>query len=264
MQEGFREFHDQIMFKRYGNPNYRVHLHEDIELIYVINGHGTTICNGVKYTLTSGDMFLTFPNQVHHHIGYQNGDYILLIIKPSQLLSYANIFFENEPTYPIINIKEGEDDNILFLLKTALFEYLRDGYSTIIDGYITTIFGKLLKHYEITKKNVSRNKVMQILNYCSLNYKDQITVDTVAQALSISRSTVSHTFSNQLKIGFCDYINMLRLTDARALLRNTDMSIIDIAQSVGFETIRTFNRAFLKERGFSPSQYRKNQKSSVV
>lgn len=262
MQTGFREIHDKIMFKRYGNPNYRIHFHDDIELLYIIKGKGTTICNGTNHTVSDGDMILTFPNQIHHHIGYENGEYILLIIKPSQLLAYANIFFDGEPTSPVIHIKEGEDDNILFLLKTALTEYLRDGYSTVIEGYITTMFGKLLRHYDIQKKDVSRNKVMQILNYCQKKYKEPLSVDDVASALSISRSTVSHTFSNQLKIGFCDYVNMLRLTDARAYLRNTDMSIIDIAQSVGFETIRTFNRAFLKDRGISPSQYRKNQKTS--
>ena len=54
------------------------------------------------------------------------------------------------------NIKEDEDDNILFLLKTALYEYLRDGYSTVIESYLTTFFGKLLKHYQIKKQNVSR------------------------------------------------------------------------------------------------------------
>ena len=102
---------------------------------------------------------------------------------------------------------------------------------------------------------------MKILNYCSLNYKENISVDDVANALSISRSTVSHTFGNQLKVGFCDYINMLRLVEARELLRNSDLSITEIAQNTGFETIRTFNRAFLKERGISPSQYRKVQKN---
>lgn len=264
MQLGFREIHDNIMFKKHINPNFRLHLHEDIELLYVIKGKGTIMCNGTRYNVSDGNMFVAFPNQVHHHVGYENGDYILLIIKPSQLLAYANIFFDGEPTSPVISIEEGEDDNILFLLKTALYEYLRDGYSTVIEGYITTLFGKLLRYYDIKKKDVSRNKVMQILNYCSENYKEPLTVDDVATALSISRSTVSHTFANHVKIGFCDYINMLRLVDARALLRNTDMSITDIAQSVGFETIRTFNRAFLKERGISPSQYRKNQKNSRI
>jgi len=261
MQNGFREIHDNIIFKRYGNPNFRIHLHEDIELLYVIRGRGTTLCNGVRYDLCDGDMFVSFPNQVHHHVNFENGEYILLIIKPSRLLSYANVFFDNEPMSSVINIKEDEDDNILFLLKTALYEYLRDGYSTVIESYLTTFFGKLLKHYEIKKQNVSRNKVMKILNYCSLNYKENISVDDVANALSISRSTVSHTFGNQLKVGFCDYINMLRLVEARELLRNSDLSITEIAQNTGFETIRTFNRAFLKERGISPSQYRKVQKN---
>ncbi len=259
MQFGFREIHDNIMFKRYSNPNYRLHLHEDIELLYTIRGKGSTVCNGTVHHVSEGDMLLIFPNQIHHNIGFEKGEYILLIIKPSQLLAYANIFFEGEPTNPVINITKENDDNILFLLESALSEYLRDGYSTVIDAYVTTMFGKLLPHYDIKNKGVSRSKFMQILDFCSLNYKDPLTVDDVANALSISRSTVSHAFSNQLKINFCEYVNMLRLVDARALLRNTDMSVTEIAQRVGFETIRTFNRAFLKERGMSPTEYRKSR-----
>ncbi len=262
MQNSFREVHDKIMFKNYGNPNYRIHLHEDIEMLYVVNGSGNAICNGTVYNLKDGDCFIAFPNQMHQYSDFTSGNYYLIIINPSNLLSYTNLFFECEPTSSVVNLKEGYDDNILFLIKTSLSEYLRDGYSTVIEAYITTIFGKLLKHYETIPRSVSRSNVFRILNYCSKNYKKNLSVDDVASALSISRSTISHIFSKHLKIGFCDYVNMLKLVDARALLRNTDMSIIDIAQSAGFETIRTFNRAFLKERGISPSQYRKNQKSS--
>ena len=257
----FREIHNKIMFLRYNGPQYPTHLHEDIELIFTIKGGANAYCNGVCYTLKDGDVFLAFPNTPHYYINKEKGDYILLLIKASHLLSYANIFLDYEPVSAVVNLGDDKDE-ILYLLETALNEYKANGYDAILDAYFTLIIGKILKHYQIQKVGISENKISKILYYCSKHYKESISIESVANALNISKSTVSHTFSSKLKIGFCQYLNSIRLTEARLLLRNTDMSITDIAQSVGFETIRTFNRAFLKDRGISPSQYRKKHKGS--
>ena len=56
---------------------------------------------------------------------------------------------------------------------------------------------------------------------------------------------------------FNDYINSLRVSKACLLLADNDKSITTISDSVGFSTIRTFNRAFLRQTGRSPSEYRR-------
>ncbi|HNV47732.1 MAG TPA: helix-turn-helix transcriptional regulator, partial [Spirochaetota bacterium] len=56
------------------------------------------------------------------------------------------------------------------------------------------------------------------------------------------------------KIG--DYVNELRVRDAAAMLDGTSENIIDIAFAVGFESLRTFNRAFLKVMNVTPTEYR--------
>ena len=55
---------------------------------------------------------------------------------------------------------------------------------------------------------------------------------------------------------FNDYINSLRVSAASRYLSGTDKSITEISELVGFGTSRTFNRAFLKQFGKSPSEYR--------
>ena len=83
-------------------------------------------------------------------------------------------------------------------------------------------------------------------------------MEEVADKLCISRSTVSHLFNERLAMNFCDYINSLRLSDAVKLLKNGKNTITEISDLSGFSTIRTFNRAFLKRYGISPSEYRKH------
>lgn len=256
MQKIFRKIEKQIIFERRTILRSPAHIHDDIELIYVQNGGGTAYCDGKKYPLAEHSFFLVFPNQVHHYSDCAQGEYIVLVIKPSSLLSYGTVFEEGAPISALWLVDEAENDNIVYLMDTAIKEFTRDGYSTIIQAYLTALFGKLLNIYKIEQNRATHDTVLQILQYCVAHYKENITVNSVAETLHISRSSVSHIFSSRICMNFCDYINSLRLTDAVQLLKNKNYSITEISYMSGFSTIRTFNRAFFKRYGVSPSVYK--------
>jgi AraC-like DNA-binding protein len=226
-------------------------------MVYTKHGQGSAYCDGKKYTLADGTWFLAFPNQVHHYADCANGEYFLLIIKPSDLLRYGQNFLMGTPENAAAQLDKGQNDNMEYLLETAFGEYQQDGYSDVIAAYLTVIFGKLLPFFPIKKATFSRDTTLKILQYCAANYKEDLTVKSVAEHLSISCSCVSHIFSDRLAMGFGDYINALRLAEAEELLKNKSYTITEIANSSGFPTIRTFNRVFLKKHGISPSVYRK-------
>lgn len=257
LQKIFREIKNDFNFYKANNLNYPAHIHEYIELIYVKNGSATAFCDGKEYTLTENSFFCVFPHKIHHYKDSVNGEYYILIIKPNLLLKYNDIFLNNEPKSPLCEFQKGKDDNVIYLLETTLNEFNRDGYSGIIEAYITLIFGKLIKCYTFDKIDVPQDTVLGILKYCSENYKENITVSDIAKSQHVSRSCVSHIFSTKLSINFCNYLNSLRLTDAVKLLENKNYSISEISDMSGFPTIRTFNRAFLKRYGMSPTEYRK-------
>lgn len=257
MQKVFREVKHKIYFRKAEKINFPAHVHQDIELVLTLKGSGTAFCDGVKYELKDNSFFLAFPNQVHHYQDCSDGEYILLIVKPSVLLSFNNMFFGSVPTSALWEFKENEDDNAVLLMKTAVEEFERDGHSEITSAYLTALFGKLLKVYNTQKCRETTDTVLKILNYCSEHYKDNITVESIAKELHISRSSVSHIFGSRLSMNFCDYINSLRLADAVKMLKKGNLPITEIAYSCGFSTIRTFNRAFLKQYGISPTQYKK-------
>ena len=110
---------------------------------------------------------------------------------------------------------------------------------------------------ELGKDDMNGDTVLEILQYCARHYKEEISVASIAEELKLSRSSVSHIFSLRIGMNFCDYLNGLRLSDAISLLKNKSYSITEVAERSGFSTIRTFNRAFLKQYGVSPSSYRK-------
>ena len=259
MSEIFREIKNKLIFKNEKELNFPAHIHDDIELVFVKKGGGTAYCDGKKYTLSENSFFLVFPNQVHHYSDCPEGEYVLIIIKPSVLRSFKGVFEEGVPSSALWHFEQNCDDNIVCLLDMAMKDYIRYGDSLIIESYLTALFAKLLNFYNIEKTRTSPQTILQILQYCTAHYKENITVHSVAETLHISRSTVSHIFSSRLSINFCDYINSLRLIEAEQLLKNKNYSITEISYLCGFSTMRTFNRAFLKRYGVSPSDFRKSK-----
>lgn len=259
MEEVFREIKKSIHVQRKAALDFSPHIHEDIELVYVKKGGGRAVCDGKAYDLTEGAFFLVFPNQIHHYTGCALGEYFVVILKPSSLFSYGEVFLDGEPVSALYLPEPEEGTVIASLFEQACREFFQDGYSPIIQAYLTVVFGKLLRHYEIQKNPLARDTVLQILQYCSRHYREPVTVGEIAGALHISRSCISHIFSSRLSVNFCDYMNSLRLSDAVWLLENENYSMTEVANMSGFSTIRTFNRAFYKQYGMSPSAYRERK-----
>jgi YesN/AraC family two-component response regulator len=98
-----------------------------------------------------------------------------------------------------------------------------------------------------------------ILNYCINNSDKPLSLDILEKELHVSKYYISHVINAKLKMGFNEYINSLRVSNACKYLTKTDKSITDISDLVGFNTMRTFNRAFMKQMGMTPSEYRNNK-----
>ncbi|MBR2861229.1 MAG: helix-turn-helix transcriptional regulator [Clostridia bacterium] len=256
MKEIFREIKKQPTINRIDHLNFPAHIHDDIELVFVEKGGGEAYCDGKKYTLTENSFFLAFPNQVHYYNNCVSGQYVLIIMKPSALLSYNGVFEDGIPCSALYQASPKDDSSIYALVEILIGDLEKHGYSSIIAAYLTALFGKLLSKYQIDKMQTSHKTLLQVLQYCAAHYKEPITIESIAKSLHISRSTISHIFSSRLSINFCDYINSLRLLEAEQLLKNKNYSITEISYKCGFSTIRTFNRAFLKRYGISPSEYR--------
>ena len=229
------------------------HIHDEIELLYVLDGGGTAICDGKTYHLQSGDYFLVFPNQSHFFPEGTAGKYILLLVKPSSLRYHQDVFLSGYPLSALYH----DDGQLLKILQTALEEQLNAPGSTAVHGYLCVLFDKLLSHYKIENSRFSQDRMLEILEYCARHYREELSLGSICREFNVSRSHISHTFSSRVGMSFPDYVNSLRLNDAANLLKEQNYSITAISNIAGFPTIRTFNRVFMNWFGITPSQYRK-------
>ena len=84
-----------------------------------------------------------------------------------------------------------------------------------------------------------------------------LTRDMLVERLGTNRELFVKAFQYCFAISFTDYINNLRLKDAVTLLEQSDLSVEEISEKIGFGTVRTFQRQFLAKHNLTPQNYRK-------
>lgn len=103
-----------------------------------------------------------------------------------------------------------------------------------------------------------QDSIKRLLQYCSENYTEPLTLDSISSNLHLNKYYISHIFKERMDIGFTDFVNNLRIEHACGLLER-GVSITEVAFSSGFSSIRTFNRCFLQNMGMTPREYIKKK-----
>jgi AraC-like DNA-binding protein len=115
--------------------------------------------------------------------------------------------------------------------------------------------------YKFSITTQTEEKIKQAIAYIDINYTSDISRENLAASLDISPNHLGKFFKVHTGKKINEYINELRISDAaRKLREQVDENIINIAFSVGFESLSTFNRAFLKVMGVTPTEYKDKNK----
>ena len=108
---------------------------------------------------------------------------------------------------------------------------------------------------------VNDKEVKLALRYISENYDNNIQVIDAVDASGVSRSTLERRFQDLIGHSIFDEINRLRISSVKRLLIETDEDIKSICKNSGFSSPHHLRRAFFKDTGINPGEYRKNNQS---
>ena len=101
-------------------------------------------------------------------------------------------------------------------------------------------------------------RMIEIMNYVQANYID-ITLDDLAENFFLSKPYLSKYIKEKSGMTFGDLVKKIRMKKAKALLKSSNMTVENIAMSVGYQNVEHFNRLFKKAYDMTPMQFR-NQK----
>lgn len=239
----------------------RPHIHDHLELVCVVKGSSKVALDFDKFMLQQGDLFLTFPNQVHEYYDDHIEKCMVFIFSPQLCPEFRGIFKNKIPANPIVSAAP-QNDKIIQIL-TSIIEVVQQDLpykDALIRGYFLTVLSLLFaKLTFVTQNPTDVFTIKKVLDYCTEHYHSNISLEHLATNLHMNKYYLSHLINEKLHMSFREYINMLRIAEAQHLLAKTDMSITDIALQVGFNSPRTFNRAFFQSLQATPREYRKRQ-----
>ena len=250
-----------IQFHVRSTLDFPVHLHDVLELVFLREGTVKATSGGKSYTLGPGDIFVSFPNQPHGYTDSRGVAGDVLIIPTNPCLSpWRSMMAQKIPAHPVVKKGTFEHTRIQDLLEMLRPER-RTISAPVLQGYAMVIVGKILPCLTLVAQPDSGSDTLhRLLGYINVHYREPLTRKDIACAVGYNESYISHVFADNLNTTFKDYITSLRLDEAKTLLTDTDMTVSQISLVLGFGSIRSFNRIFLKQLHMSPLQYRMSKK----
>lgn len=251
------ELHKNIKLRPMYRHNYPAHMHKEIEMIFMIDGDNSAYCNGITYDLPTGSILLVPPNTIHAYNSPPSRECysLLLIVDPALLSGPATQLLYNIPETPVYLDREKKS------IAWQLIQQAHINGNTISkDSFlmlVSTIVATVLDNMKLIPPSHEGHYEQSIIQYCQEHYMDPITIEQMAKDLAINKNHISRYFSQSLNISFPNYLNGLRLKKALSLLKNINISIVDVAAMSGFGSLRSFNRYFAEQYGVPPTKYRK-------
>lgn len=230
------------------------HLHTSAELLYIERGSAVMTIGALEYSLYAGDFALIMPSMLHCITpGSESTSVYVINCKGDVIPDIMKRYTGLRPASPVLRSRDVPK-SLLYALSAISAE--RDRYVAFAwASLMFTVVTSGLRFAEI-HDGVTSELSNRVLSYLGLHYREQISLDNLADVMGVSRFHLSHLFSNKLGIGFKEYLNNLRVEYAKGLLRSTSAPISEICTESGFENQRTFNRVFRDNTGASPRDYR--------
>lgn len=239
------------------------HFHTHYEIIYMLSGHSLIGIDGRVYDIRGGDLVIVLPHQVHRIQDLEPGDSYLFIVPHNICEEYQDLCAHSVAVNPVLhNIDTGSQFHQLLTIACQTFESNEQFSNEILKGLLIIILGLAFRQMTfVPVKTEEWDTFRQIIKYCTENYDQDISLQSLADRFYLSRYQVSRLFSRTANMYFPRFMANLRVMEACRLLEQNN-SITDTALRTGFSSIRSFNRCFMQQTGMSPKAYKNQYHSS--
>lgn len=258
------------------NRTYRNHMHTAFEISFCRSGGGTYRVADKVYEINPGDVFF-FASNVQHCITRVNSTNTVLTtvqFEPRFLWAYGeynfdlsclNLFYRS--SMPFEHRFPGGDSTARrvgeylsemrreYMEKDIEYEYIIRSSLSRMMIYFIRKFGKELPEISVNRSSI-RN-LNSAMDYIDKNFTSEISLETLAAEANMSRNYFCTLFKRLNGLSPWDYITIRRVEKSLEYIKNTDLTILEIACLCGYNSTANFNRAFRRITGQVPTDYRK-------
>lgn len=236
------------------------HIHPHLELIYLIEGASIATADDKDFYFEKGDIFLSFPNQIHYYHDLSEVKGHLIIFSADLFKDLKKMFETRIPACSVIKSEQLSEDTKWILDKIIEKNNSPLSFDKIAaKGHLLALLAEILSRMDLNTAPMNHDSLKAVLSYCAQNYMEEITLDRLAAEVHLNKYYISHMLKERLGMGFTDFVNNMRIEHACNLLGKEE-NITEIAFSSGFSSVRTFNRVFQEKMKMTPREYIKKEK----
>lgn len=253
---------------------YPMHWQNAIEMIYVLKGKIEVTINNGTYELEENEIEIINVDELHKLYSDDKNNRVLIFhIDPFFFEKYYNDI-ENMFFYTNTSDEGAQDseeyDELRTFLSIILCEFVQksDNYDEEIEDNLVRLLYYLINnfHYlmyeqkELKENEEQLERYHRIAKYIFNNYNNNITLQDIADKEFLSTHYLSHEIKYATGSSFTDLINITRVEESIKLLLDSDKSISEISEEVGFSHTRYFNKNFKVYYKMTPLNFRKKYK----
>lgn len=248
-----------------------LHWHEELELLYPLNGESSITIEGKKYRLLKKHLIAVESCQVHSTHSYKDTSmYICIHI----LKKHMQKFFPDIELYQIRCYPELIPDErfpayleICRMMETLTRIYIEDATAFQLEaqGIVFQILARLIRDFSVNTAPelnatdvLTRERIREILSYVEEHFREPIALTDIASHIGVGKEYFCRFFKKNIGISFINYLTETRLTHSYYDLISTDAPVAEIMENNGFSNQKLFNRSFKELYGCTPSAARKN------
>ncbi|MFL7795875.1 helix-turn-helix domain-containing protein [Clostridium chauvoei] len=252
---------------------YPIHWHNSIEILYVLKGSLKVNIDTDSFEILEKELEIINVEEAHRIHSDEDNRVLVFHIDPYFFEKYYkdinNIFFYTNTSDD--NAQDGEEyDDFRIFLSRILCETVQktEDYDEVVEATLVDLLYHLINnfHYLTYEKEELKEKADQLARYHRIskyifnNYDSNITLQDIAKKEFLSPHYLSHEIKYATGYSFTDLVNLTRVEESVKLLLDTDLSISDISDEVGFSHVRYLNKNFKIYYNCTPLQYRKKNK----
>ena len=259
-----------------------LHDHDFLEIFYIEKGKGWHILNNTRTPVEEGDLIFLSYHSVHTlEAETENFTWINISFYPEfinkslinelnsseiiKLSVFKDMFDADTAASTGIMVKDAKDEfALIFQQMEEEYQKKRYGYIQILKYDLLIVLTKIFrdsKDFGGLQNDFGNNKIINsVMEELENNLDGEFNLNSFARKAYMSPKYFSRFFKQTVGITFSEFVHKQRINKACELLENTDMSVSEIMQSVGYTDSKSFYKIFLRYKGATPGSYRKNLK----
>jgi AraC-like DNA-binding protein len=259
----FYELNHQALRVHYGqNLTFYPHFHNHLEFYASLGGQTRVVVEDKERVLETGDVAVIWPNRVHSYTALGSTSHCIGIVDMSLIHEYAPALIQHDCPDPFLPRERVHPDVMRCLDSLAQPEQLPE---PLRRAYLNVLIGRLLEQLPLIERAqpLGHDTLRDLMTFIDAHVTEPLSLERLSRELYLNKYYISKLFAQRIGCSLRTYINAIRVDKACALLSDPSVTMLQIMEACGFESERTFYRAFKAQCGMTPNHYRSLPQKSL-